>query len=225
MIKLLSVLLAAAAINANAQSHQLELLWETDSVSAVPESVLPDLKKKILYISLIDGGSWVADGKGGVAILQPDGEFNATRVTGLNAPKGLGILGKQLYVADINEVVVVNISTGKIEKRIVPENASGLNDVTVTDKGIVYVSDSKVGRIWRIEKNAATLYLDSVKGVNGLKAVGNELYIGAGKSFVKADRNKTITKVAEIPQGIDGIEPVGNGDFIVTSWGGYNFYV
>jgi len=225
MKKLLSVLLAAAAIHANAQSHQLELLWETDSVIAVPESVLPDLKKKILYISLIDGGSWVADGKGGVGIMQPDGEFNATWVTGLNAPKGLGIVGNQLYVADMNEVVVVNITTGKIEKRMTPKNASGLNDVTVTDKGIVYVSDSRVGRIWRIEKNAATLYLDSVKGVNGLKAVGNELYIGAGKSFVKADKNKTITKVAELPQGIDGIEPVGNGDFIVTSWGGYIFYV
>lgn len=28
-----------------------------------------------------------------------------------------------------------------------------------------------------------------------------------------------------MPQSIDGIEPVGNGDFIVTAWNGYIFYV
>ena len=225
MKKLFSLLLIGSALYSNAQSHKLERLWETDSVIAVPESVLPDLNKKILYVSLIDGGGWVADGKGGVGIMQPDGEFNATWITGLHAPKGLGIVGNRLFVADMSEVIVIDIKNGKIEKRIAPENASGLNDVTVTDNGVVFVSDSRAGRIWKIENDAASLYLDSVKGVNGLKAIGEDLYIGAGKSFVKADKNKTITKVAELPQGIDGIELVGNGDFIVTSWGGYIFYV
>lgn len=225
MKKLFSLLLSAVALNAEAQSHKLELLWETDSVIAVPESVLPDFKKKILYVSLIDGGGWVADGKGGVGIMQPDGQFDSKWVSGLNAPKGMGMVGNRLYVADMNEVVVIDRSKGTIEKRITPENASGLNDVTVTDKGIVLLSDSRAGRIWQIQNDVATLYLDSVKGVNGLKAIGDDLYIGAGKSFVKADKNKTITKVAELPQGIDGIEPVGNGDFIVTSWSGYIFYV
>jgi len=28
-----------------------------------------------------------------------------------------------------------------------------------------------------------------------------------------------------VPQGIDGIEPVGNGDYILTAWAGYIFYV
>ena len=51
------------------------------------------------------------------------------------------------------------------------------------------------------------------------------MYIGAGKLFIKANSNKQISTIAELPQGIDGIEPVGNGDFIVTSWGGYIFYV
>jgi sugar lactone lactonase YvrE len=100
-----------------------------------------------------------------------------------------------------------------------------LNDITVTNKGIMYVSDSRVGRIWRIENDVAALYLDTVKGVNGLKAVGTNLYIGAGKNFIKADMNKNITKITELPQSIDGIEPVGNGDFILTSWAGYIFYV
>jgi hypothetical protein len=54
--------------------------------------------------------------------------------------------------------------------------------------------------------------------------VKNDLYIGAGKSFVKADAQKKLSTLIELPQGIDGIEPVGNGDFILTAWAGYIFY-
>jgi len=42
---------------------------------------------------------------------------------------------------------------------------------------------------------------------------------------MKADKNKTLTTIATLTQGIDGIEPVGNGDFILTAWAGYVFYV
>ena len=209
-----------------AQQHRLEKLWETDSVVAVPESVLPYAKTNMLFVSLIDGGGWDADGKGGIARLSPDGkQYDSTWVSGLNAPKGLGMYGDRLYAADISEVVVVNIATGKIEKKIAIDSATGLNDITVTDRGIVYVSDSRKARIWRIENDKPVLYLDNIKGVNGLKAISDYLLIGAGKNFMKADKNKAITRLAEIPQSIDGIEPVGNGDYIVTAWAGYIFYV
>src|SRR4030095_13350201 len=208
----------------NAQEHKLEKFWETDSVIAVPESVLP--VKNILYVSLVDGGGWDADGKGGVAKLSPDGKIiDAAWVTGMNAPKGLGIAGNRLYAADISEVIVINVQNGKIEKKIAIDSAKGLNDITVTDKGIVYVSDSRTAKIWRIENDVPSLYMDSVRGVNGLKAVGNQLYIGSGKLFLKADEKKQLTKIAEVAQGIDGIEPIGNGDFILTAWGGYIWYV
>src|SRR5688572_9664565 len=104
---------------AQAQQHRLEKLWQTDSTIAVPESVLPDDKDKVLFVSLIDGGGWEADGKGGVGKLSPDGKtYNGTWITGLQAPKGMGRLGNKLYVADITEVVVVDIKKGAIEKRI-----------------------------------------------------------------------------------------------------------
>lgn len=206
--------------------HNLEKIWETDTIVAVPEAVLPDLKKGILYISLIDGGGWVADGKGGVGKLALDGKkYDSAWITGLNAPKGSGMVGNRLYVADITEVVVIDVQNGKIEKKIAVDSAMGLNDITVTDKGIVYVSDSRTTKIWRIENDVPKLYLDSMTGVNGLKAIGEDLYIGSGKLFLKADARKQITKIAEVTQGIDGIEPVGNGDFILTAWGGYIWYV
>jgi hypothetical protein len=223
---LIFIFLLDASMGAKAQTHTLEKIWETDTIVAIPESVLPDTKKNSLYVSLIDGGSWNADGKGGIGKLGADGKrYNPSWITGLNAPKGMGIAGNRLYVADMENVVVVNIRKGTVEKKIPIQTAQWLNDVTVSEKGIVFVSDSKTGRIWRIENDIAALYLDTLKGLNGLKAVGNELYIGAGKSFLKADVNKNITKISEVSQSIDGIEPVGNGDFILTSWGGYIFYV
>ncbi|MEO7766186.1 MAG: ATP-binding protein, partial [Ferruginibacter sp.] len=97
MKNILFLFLTPMLLQVNAQKHSLEKVWETDSVIAVPESVLP--VKNILYVSLIDGGGWDADGKGGVAKLGPDGKIlDATWITGLNAPKGLGIAGNRLYV-------------------------------------------------------------------------------------------------------------------------------
>lgn len=215
-----------AATVARAQTHRLEKIWETDTIVAVPESVLPDLKKNILYVSLIDGGSWDADGKGGVAKMSPDGKnYNGTWVTGLNAPKGMGIVGNRLYVADISDVVVIDLDKGKIEKKIAIDSAKGLNDVAVSGKGIVYVSDSRTAKVWRIENDKPSLYLENINGVNGLKAIGDDLFIGGGKNFIKADKNKNLTTIATLTQSIDGIEPVGNGDFILTAWAGYIFYV
>jgi hypothetical protein len=228
MKKIFSVIILFCAIDINAQTHTLTKLWETDSIIAVPESVLPDFKKGILYISLIDGGGWNNDGKGGIGILSIDGKrYDSTWIKGLSAPKGMGILNGKMYAANFNEVVVIDIKKGAIEKRISLDTtlAKGFNDITISDKGIVYVSDSRLGKVWRLEKETLVLYLDSLKGVNGLKAIGDDLFIGVGKKLVKADKNKIITPVAEVSQSIDGIEPVGNGDFIVTAWAGYIYYV
>ena len=225
MKKIFSVLLVGLAATSNAQ-HKLEKLWATDTIVAIPESVLPDPKNNILYVSLIDGGGWEADGKGGIGRLSVDGKsYDSTWITGLNAPKGLGMGGNRLYVADISEVIVVDIPAGRIEKKLAIDSAQGLNDITVDDHGVVYVSDSKTGRIWRLENDQPSLYLDNLKGVNGLKAMGQDLLIGAGKNFLKADKNKALAKIADLPQAIDGIEPVGKGDYLLTSWGGYIYYV
>lgn len=141
---MLAIVLAIAAQGVFAQTHQLEKLWETDTVVRVPESVLPDLKKGVLYVSEIDGNPNAVDGKGGVAKIGLDGKIiNLDFTTGLNAPKGLGRFGNELYAADLSEVVVIDMNTGKVKNKIVIDSAKALNDITVDDKGVVYVSDSK----------------------------------------------------------------------------------
>ena len=59
---ILIILFACALFTSNAQKHSLRKIWETDSIVAVPESVFADVNKNILYVSLIDGGGWDADG-------------------------------------------------------------------------------------------------------------------------------------------------------------------
>jgi hypothetical protein len=226
MKKTFASFLTIIALSTYAQEHKLEKLWETDTVVAIPESVLPDKQKNILFISLINGGGWEPDGVGGVGKMSPDGkQFDSTWITGLNCPKGLGMYKNRLYVADYNTLVVIDIKAGKVEKKITHDSARYFNDITVSDKGVVYVSDSKTGKVYRLENDVLNLYLENMPGVNGLKAIGDDLIIGSGKSFVKANAQKQITKIADLPQGADGIEPVGNGDYIVTAWAGYIFYV
>ncbi|MEO6682402.1 MAG: ATP-binding protein [Ginsengibacter sp.] len=226
MYKILLFIFLSIPIITKSQTHTLERIWETDPVFAIPESVLPDIQNNILYVSLINGSSWANDGIGGIGKLSPDGKnYDSTWITGLNAPKGMGIFNNNLYAADNSEVVVVDIKKGKIIHKIAIENASGLNDITVNNQGVVYVSDSRTSKIWEIRNNTPSLFLENVEGVNGLKSIGDDLYIGAGQEFLKADKNKVLTKIADLPQGIDGIEPIGNGDFVLSAWGGYIFYV
>jgi hypothetical protein len=225
MKRLFLLLAALLPVLIFAQQHQLEKLWQTDTIIAVPESVLPDPSSNTLFISLIDGNPWDADGKGGVGKLSMDGKkYNGSWITGLNAPKGMGKSGNRLYVADISDVVVIDIAKGQVIKKIAVPGATGLNDITVDANGIVFVSDSRKGNIHRIENDLPVLYLDNKPGVNGLKAIGTDLYIFNSKYFEKADAGKKITPILELDAGGDGIEPVGNGDFILTIWGGYIYY-
>lgn len=204
--------------------HSLEKIWESDTTLAIPESVLYD--QDGLYVSLIDGKGWDADGKGGVAKLDKNGKIiNATWITGLSAPKGMGISNKKLYVADITEVAVISLATGKIESKIAPAGAQGLNDLTIDSKGVIYTSDAKQGAVYQIKNGEATLYLTDLKGINGLKAVGSDLYILATGGVYKAGTDKKVVLVAPMEIGGDGIEPVGNGDYVVTCWAGLIYYL
>jgi hypothetical protein len=228
MKKFLTFLLLSipAFLVTRAQKHSLVQLWSTDAIVNTPESVLPDLKNNLLYVSLIDGGPWDVDGKGGIGHMTTSGtNYDSMWITGLNAPKGLGMYKGRMYAADISEVAVVDIRNGRLLKKIPIEGASGLNDITVTDKGIVFVSDSKTGRIWKLEDEKPTLYLENVTGANGLKSVNDGLVYAKGPALMIADDKKQIKLIADIGHDIDGIEPIGNGDYLATSWVGYIYYV
>ena len=226
VMKKLMLCLALGITTLSQAQHTLEKLWESDTTLAIPESVLPDPQKNILYVSLIDGEPWGVDGKGAIAQLDKKGKIlNAACVSGLNAPKGMGLHGGKLYVADVTEVAVIDVKKGTIESRIAIEGAQGLNDITVAGSGIVYVSDSRTGKVHRISGGKADGYMEGLKGVNGLLAVGNELYVCTANDVLKTTDGKQTTVAGTMPMGGDGIEPIGNGDLVTSTWSGVVYYI
>jgi hypothetical protein len=214
------------SLNVTAQKS-IEKIWQTSEEVPVPESVLYDSKGKFLYVAQIIGSGNEKDGVGAIGKLNLDGTVqNLNWVTGLNAPKGMGLYKDKLYVADLTEVVVIDVKKAAVINRIeIPETVF-LNDVTVDDKGIVYVSDTRKNLVFKIENDKPQLFLENVTSANGLKAIGKDLYILAGKELWKVDSKKNKTVIAKgFEQGGDGLEPVGNGDFIVSCWPGLIYYV
>ncbi|RYY37528.1 MAG: ATP-binding protein [Sphingobacteriaceae bacterium] len=222
-IALTALSLCLAGVTALAQQHRVVKLWETPNSLAVPESVFPD--GKILYVALINGKPWDKDGVGGIAKVSTEGKIIDTAwITGLNSPKGMCKFGNTLYVADMDEVISIDMKKNTIANKLKIDSAKGLNDITVDKKGVLYVTDSNTGKVYQIQNNKSTLYLEGLKGLNGIKAVDGDLFVLADWMY-KVDKAKTLTKITALENGGDGIEPIGNGDFLVTAWSGYLYYV
>ena len=205
--------------------HALEKIWTSDSTLNHPESALLDTKAKVLYVSNI--GPFDSQGTGSISKVGLDGKIiKVDWVTGLTATKGLGQFKDKLYAAENSAVAVIDISSGKIVNRVAIDGSQMLNDVTIDSKGIVYVSDSKTGKVHRIENSKPSVFLENLNGINGLLCVGTNLYILAGTTLHRADVNKKLTVVAEeLEGGLDGIEMVAPDEFLVTGWEGTIYYV
>jgi hypothetical protein len=205
--------------------HSLEKLWVTDTTLSRPESVLFDATSKTLYVSNI--GDIEKKGNGSISKISPDGKIiNRYWVTGLTAPKGLGLYKNLLYAAEQTTVAVIDINKASVVQHIPFEGAEMLNDISIDPKGIVYVSDTRKNRVYRIENGKASVYLENMNSANGLLATGTTLYILTGTSVQKADVNKNLTTLTDgIEGGADGIEMINNHEFIVTGWAGVIYLV
>jgi hypothetical protein len=228
MKTLITSLLCLSVVSLSAQT--LTLKWKTDPTLRVPESVLLDSKNNLLYVSSIDGTPENKDGNGFISQVTLDGKIkNLKWATGLDAPKGMGLFKQNLYVADVSQLVTIDISSGKVTNKLEIEGAKFLNDVTVDKTGNVYVSDSNTGKIHVVKDGKADVYFEGqeIKGVNGLLATGDGLYVvdfPSGSNF-KLSKDKKLTKVCSTAEGADGIVPVGKDEYLVSSWHGEVAYV
>jgi hypothetical protein len=210
------------AATAHAQSHQLVKKWESPATLKVPESVYFDETRKALYVSNIDGEPWGDDKKGSIGKLNLNGSIVAVEwVTGLSAPKGMAVVGNLLYVGDMTEVVVIDVEKGAIAKRIAIPDAKGLNDVAASPEGVVYVSDSPGKKVFAIKDGKPSLYLDNLKGPNGLLVHGGSLYLLDGDSAYRVGADRSLKAISSGIEGVlDGIEPVSSNEFLVSTWQG-----
>ncbi len=207
----------------------IEKLWVTKPELRIPESVLYDGERNVIYVSNIDGKPSVHDGKGFIALLGPDGRVLERQwIKGLDAPKGLGVFGDRLYVSDIDVLVEISIPEKKIVARHTAPEAVFLNDVAVGPDGTVYVSDMGASSIYwlkggKIEKWAVSKKLSSP---NGLFIEKDKLLAGLKDRIVSIDlQSREITDLILHTGSIDGLEADGKGNYLISDWKGHVYRV
>src|SRR5690606_32394638 len=104
--------------------------------------------------------------------------------------------------------------------------AGMLNDLAVDSKGVIYVSDTRAGKVYRIEGDNPVLYVENMPGANGLLTINEDLYMVASTSLQKVNADKEITKIADgFENGLDGIVMVDDNEFVVSNYRGILYYV
>jgi len=203
-------------------------LWRTGPTMKTPESALYSPELGVIFVSNINGNATAKDGNGFISLLAPDGAIRKMEwVTGLNAPKGMALYNGKLYVSDIDELVEIDIDSGKISNHFPAPGAIFLNDVAVAEDGKIYVSDGRTDKIHILDQGKFTVWLDDdqLKEINGLYIEGDTLYAGSAK-IQRIDRNtKKIETIRNGCGGIDGLAKDNTGHFIFSNWPGRIFYL
>lgn len=204
------------------QKPALDMVWQTDTVLTTNESVLFDAERNVLYVSNIEGKPTEKDGKGSISRLTPEGSISELEwVTGLDAPKGMAVLGEKLYVTNIDELVEINISDGTVAARYPVEGAQFLNDVA-TDGQNVYFSDMNTGKIHLLESGEVSVFMEGVESINGLafNSHGELFGLDAGglKKFSMEDMEPEV--INDVVTGGDGLVVLDDSTFIASRWKG-----
>jgi hypothetical protein len=204
-------------------SKQLVKKWETPPSMITPESVLYDAANDIIYVANINGQSAAKDGNGFISKLSTSGKIiNLKWITGLDAPKGMGIYSGKLFVSDITQVVEIDLSNGKILNRYPAAGSSFLNDISISPAGVVYVSDSQKGSIYRLANGKIEKWIEGVEGVNGLLCIGRDLLLAGTKNSVVqifTINGRQTTLISETVS-IDGLVSCGKNSYLFSDWSG-----
>jgi sugar lactone lactonase YvrE len=203
-----------------------------------PESAPWDGATGSFYVSNIGPGPIDPMGRepdGYLSRISGEGRLLAAKwVTGLRSPKGIHRRGDDLLVADVGQVVVIDVAGAQIRQTIDLDRlgAEFPNDVTVDDRtGDAYVSDMLRNRIYRIPAGASDaevwLESDALGNPNGLYLDGDQLMVASsgtdsdpGRIQVVDLATKRVSPLGDMaPLGrLDGIEKLGS-DWIVTGNG------
>jgi sugar lactone lactonase YvrE len=115
------------------------------------------------FISSVNGDPESADNNGYITKLDANGKLiNLKFIQGdtdgitLNAPKGMALVEHTLYVADLDTLRAFDTASGKSIGTIPVAAAPGqgparLTDVVYDGKGLLYCSDQRGNRIYRVE--------------------------------------------------------------------------
>ncbi len=128
-----------------------------------PYSFVSSAAGKEYFISSVNGEPEAADNNGFITKLDANGKIvNLKFIQGgrgdvtLHAPKGMALVDQILYVADLDSLRAFDVASGKPLAAIAVPGASAqtrplLTDVVFDGKSLLYCSDQKANRIYRIE--------------------------------------------------------------------------
>ncbi|HEX6178847.1 MAG TPA: hypothetical protein VF057_10850 [Thermoanaerobaculia bacterium] len=213
---------------------------------STPESVLYDPEQDVYFVSNINGAPLDVDDNGFISRVNAETrqvelkwiDGGAQNVQ-LSAPKGLAIVGDELWVSDITKIAKFDRKTGQPKGTFNVPGSTFLNDVTsevgvfVSDSGMK--SDGKGGfaptgtdAVWEVtgSKPKKVASGKDLKGPNGLQQSAGHLWAVtfAGNELYALDNGKK-TNAVTLPQGgLDGLVILDDGSFLVTSWDGKTIY-
>lgn len=201
-----------------------------------PESAV-QAKDGRIFISEI--GGFGKDGDGQITMVDKGGKVSVF-ASSLDDPKGLKIIGNNLFVADKTKIMKIGLTDGKASvfaaATAFPATPQFLNDLEADPQGNLYVSDSgdimgtgKGGAIYKIDPTGKVkLLIDGkqdarVMAPNGLLAddTGNVLiYVDftSGVLYSFNQQSHALIDIAEGFGGGDGVVHHSNGTMYVSDW-------
>jgi hypothetical protein len=205
--------------------------FKTVTGFTAPESAYWDATNKVWYVSNMappaSGDLSEKDGVGWISRLSESGDIMEEKwVDGLDTPAGLRMLDGILYVANITELVAIDVATGMIQKKIPVPDAVFLNDVAAGG-GLVFVSDTFGNAIYSLDpKDAPATFSKApeLKGPNGILVDGSQLMVANLVDFDTAATgpllaldigSKSVTAFGTLMGKLDGIERDGD-TFLVS---------
>ncbi|MEX2514415.1 MAG: ATP-binding protein [Cyclobacteriaceae bacterium] len=199
----------------------LELVWETPADLTTNESVHYEESDGMIYVANIEGEPAGKDGVGSISKLNTDGEIiDRNWVSGLNAPKGMTVMGDHLYVTDVDRLLEIALNTGEITNTYEVEGAQFLNDAD-NDGNRVYFSDMKDGKILYLENGEIKTFAEGQESINGLR-VGNDntLYGLDAAGLKRYAEDGSFEIINDVVTGGDGLIIIDDQTFITSKWGG-----
>ncbi|MDZ7819519.1 MAG: hypothetical protein U5K55_13350 [Aliarcobacter sp.] len=198
-----------------------------------PESTI--VNKKDLYVSNVgkELKPTLKDGDGFISKLDVNGNIKELHfIDGLDAPKGMGIVGNTLFVADINTLRGFDLSTKKEVFNIVFEGVNFLNDITVKDSNTLFIGASDTSSIYEVNISNKSykkfidftvanglFYEDGILYAAELGSSTQNMFDGKGKLYkIDLKDNNKLTQLGTFEGVLDGVHKVGNKVY-VSDWG------
>jgi hypothetical protein len=198
-----------------------------------PESTI--VNKSDLYVSNVgkELKPTLKDGDGFISKLDVNGKIKELHfIDGLDAPKGMGIVGNTLFVADINTLRGFDLSTKKEVFNVVFEGVNFLNDITVKDSNTLFIGASDTSAIYEVNISSKSykkmmdfivpnglFYEDGILYAAQLGSTTQNMFDGKGKLYkIDLKDNNKLTQLGTFEGVLDGVTKVGNKVY-VSDWG------